>query len=175
MKSRTSLGGALGTAAFDELYRTRWLQMVRLAALILGDSTAAEDIAQEAFVNTYRRWEKMTSVEGAASYVRVAVVNGCRSALRRRGAIDGAFRRLTGRSIPEKIRAPENDLAERDAILQVLYQLPPRQREVLVLRYLADLSEAETASALSISRGAVKSNSSRALAHLRERTEDLNA
>lgn len=73
---------AIGTTAgsFDDLYRERWLGMLRLGVFLLGDVPLAEDVVQDAFAALYRRWPSMRDSTGAAGYLRVSVVNGARSA-----------------------------------------------------------------------------------------------
>ena len=151
--------------AVTALYEAHALGLIRLAVVMLGDRPAAEDVVQEAFCGLYRRWHALSDTTSALAYVRSSVINGCRSALRRR------VRQLTfvGAEQPE-----ESDSAESAALLgeehrQVLLairRLPSRQREALVLRYYLDLDEAEIAASMRISRGTVKSTTSRALAAL---------
>jgi len=118
---------------------------------------------QEAFCGLYRRWAALSDPANALSYVRSSVMNGCRSLLRRR------TRHPTG-----AIGNPAGDSAETAALIgeehrQVLLAirgLPDRQRQALVLRYYLDLDEEEIAQVMRISRGTVKSTTSRALAAL---------
>ena len=147
------------------LYEAHALGLIRLAVVMLGDRAAAEDVVQEAFYGLYRRWQSLSDTANALAYVRSSVINGCRSALRRR------VRQLSLAGFGD---AGESDSAEAEALLgeehrQVLLairRLPSRQREALVLRYYLDLDEAEIASSMRISRGTVKSTTSRALAAL---------
>ena len=157
--------------AVTALYEAHALGLIRLAVIILGDRPAAEDVVQEAFYGLYRRWHALSEETSALAYVRTSVINGCRSALRRR------VRQLAfvGGEQPG-----ESDSAESAALLgeehrQVLLairRLPSRQREALVLRYYLDLDEAEIASSMQVSRGTVKSTTSRALAALGRLLED---
>jgi RNA polymerase sigma-70 factor (sigma-E family) len=157
--------------AVTALYEAHALGLIRLAVVMLGDRPAAEDVVQEAFCGLYRRWHVLSDTTNALAYVRSSVINGCRSALRRR------VRQLTGFVAQEP---GESDSAESAALLgeehrQVLLairRLPSRQREALVLRYYLDLDEAEIASSMQISRGTVKSTTSRALAALGRILED---
>jgi DNA-directed RNA polymerase specialized sigma24 family protein len=123
--------------AVTALYREHALGLTRLAFVMLGDRHAAEDVVQDAFCGLYRAWGRLPSHDRALGYVRISVLNGCRSVQRRA--------RRTPR--PAAVRL-----------------LPPRQREALVLRYFAGLTEAETAEAMRVSRGTVKSTTARALA-----------
>jgi RNA polymerase sigma-70 factor (sigma-E family) len=145
-------------------------RLLRGAVLLVGDRGAAEDPVQSALERTYRHWPRVASGNPEA-YVRRAIVNAAVSRWRRRriheqpldtdGAGPGADRGV----------APIADHAERvglrDQLVRALLTLPARQRAVLVLRYLDDLTEAETADVLGCSVGSVKSQASRGLARLR--------
>ncbi|KPI16638.1 RNA polymerase, sigma-24 subunit, RpoE, ECF subfamily [Actinobacteria bacterium OV450] len=151
-----------------ELYHAHRLRMVRLAVLLVDDLATAEDVVQDAFTALYRRHgEHIGEVDNALGYLRTAVVNTSRSVLRRRRTAR-AWTPPTAADIPSAEDHVVIDEAHRE-VLAALGRLTPRRRQVLVLRYWADLSEAEIATTLGISRGAVKSNASRALDAL-ERT-----
>ncbi|MFF8833446.1 RNA polymerase sigma factor [Streptomyces sp. NPDC015131] len=145
-----------------DLYHAHRLRMVRLAVLLVDDLATAEDVVQDAFTALYRRHgEHIAEVDNALGYLRTAVVNTSRSVLRRRRTA----RAWTPPALSDVPSAEEHvvlDEAHRE-VLAALARLTPRRRQVLVLRYWADLSEAEIAETLGISRGAVKSNASRAL------------
>jgi RNA polymerase sigma-70 factor (sigma-E family) len=147
--------------SFDVLYQARRLAMVRLAAFLVGDAHLAEDIVQDAFAGLHSHWRRLRDEGAAEGYLRRAVVNRSRSQLRRR---------RTARRYPWPVAADEpgadfDVLAadERHQLRHAVSRLPRRQREVLVLRYWADLSEAEIADAMGISAGTVKSTASRAM------------
>ncbi|MFF8268579.1 RNA polymerase sigma factor [Streptomyces sp. NPDC016562] len=145
-----------------ELYHAHRLRMVRLAVLLVDDLATAEDVVQDAFTALYRRHgEHITEVDNALGYLRTAVVNTSRSVLRRRRTVR-AWTPPTQADVPSAEDHVVLDEAHRE-VLAALGRLTPRRRQVLVLRYWADLSEAEIATTLGISRGAVKSNASRAL------------
>lgn len=140
------------------------LGLIRLALLMVGDQTAAEDIVHDAFVGLYRGWERLRDPGNAIRYLRVAVINGCRSLLRSR-----ARGRLLGvQHNPPVWSAEAAAIADEDrrAVLGAVARLPRRQREVLALRYYLDLPERDIAASLRISRGTVSSTASRALAAL---------
>jgi RNA polymerase sigma-70 factor (sigma-E family) len=144
-----------------DLYRDHRMRMVRLAVLLVDDPATAEDVVQEAFTGLHRHWSGLRDEAAAVGYLRAAVVNGSRSVLRRR---------RTARDYvpPHQVNARSAESlamlsAEHQAVVDALSSLPPRQREVLVLRYYGGLSEAEIADATGISRGTVKSTASRAL------------
>lgn len=149
----------------DELYFAERLHMVRLALLLVDDLPTAEDVVQDAFSGVVRAWDQLADGDAARAYLRTCVVNGSRSVLRRR---------RTARAYvpPLEPALPGADdravLAEEyREVIQALGDLPDRQREVLVLRYWSELSEAEVAENLGISKGTVKSSASRGLAALR--------
>lgn len=152
-------------ASLRLVYATQWVPMVRLAALMLGSTSAAEEIVQEAFVKLYARWSRLRDPSTAVGYLRVSVVNGCRS-WHRHQAVERRHRPLP----PPDPGGPEEVAEQHEldrSVLRALANLPPRQREVLVLRYYADATEAEIADLCRISRGAVKSHAHRGLAALR--------
>lgn len=149
----------------DAVYRLHWVGLVRLATLVLSGTGVAEDIVQEVLVNAYRLRGRFGEDGPPLSYLRTAVVNRCRSEHRHRVVVLRAARP------PEPPAAgPEDEVGarqERDAVMRALADLPQRQREVLVLRYYSDLSEADIAQTLGISRGSVKSHAHRGIAALR--------
>jgi RNA polymerase sigma-70 factor (sigma-E family) len=153
-------------AALEELYAAHYASLVRLAVLLLRDRGLAEDVVQDSFVATHRRWDRIDPVK-APAYLRQAVVNGSRSVLRHRTVVARHHPDL----LPDGAPADESVLRaeRRTAVLDALALLPTRQREVLVLRHYLDLSEAEIARTLGISRGAVKSHASRGAQALRSR------
>lgn len=165
---RATMGTEQIDDRFAELYDMAWLQMVRLAALVSGDRATAEDIAQDAFVNVYRRWKQLSrDARDPLPYVRMAVINTARSSLRT------ARRRLTSLGLEQGAPAPSVPPGDNDFVLEALYALPRRQVEVLVLRYWLDLSEADIAQTLGISPGTVKSTASRAIAALHFRLSGM--
>jgi len=153
--------------AVTALYQAHAVSMIRIALLMLGDRSAAEDVVQEAFFGLFRRWHGLNDPGKAEAYVRSAVLNGCRDAVKRR---DRRTRRdlATAFDLLEPISAEAAALIgeDRRRILAGLRLLPGRQREALVFRYYLELSEEETASAMGVSRGTVKSTTSRAIAAL---------
>lgn len=146
------------------LYATHWLSMVRLAVLLLDDRWVAEDVVQDASVSLYRRQADLREPAAALAYVRAAVVNGCRSAVRHRVVVRRSMPFVAADDTWDGLSHVYLDLE----MVQILRGIPSRMREVLVLRYWADLTEAQTAAALGISVGTVKSSSSRALDKLRD-------
>jgi RNA polymerase sigma-70 factor (sigma-E family) len=150
--------------AVTALFAAHYPGLVRFAVLLVGDSAAAEDLVQDAFVRLHRRWRWMRDANSALPYLRTAVLNGARS----RGRRASVERKHRQPGAPPSASAEELALLseEHREVLVLLDTLPRRQREVLVLRYWLDLSEAEIARTLDISPGTVKSSASRALAAL---------
>jgi RNA polymerase sigma-70 factor (sigma-E family) len=144
-----------------DLYRDHRLRLVRLAMLLVDIPATAEDVVQEAFTGLHRHWTGLRDETAAVAYLRAAVVNGSRSVLRRR--------RTAREYVPPhaaNARSAESLAmlsAEHQSVVDALGQLPPRQREVLVLRYYGGLTESEISEAAGMSRGTVKSTASRAL------------
>ena len=152
--------------ALEQLYAAHYTALVRLAVLLLRDQGLAEDVVQDSFVAMHRRWGRLDAAK-APAYLRQTVVNRSRSALRHRAVVA----RHQPEPLPDEAGADVAVLQteRRTAVLDALAALPVRQREVLALRYYLDLSEADIAETLGISRGAVKSHASRGTAALRAR------
>jgi RNA polymerase sigma factor (sigma-70 family) len=154
-----------------QVFRQYHADLVRLALLLVGDRACAEDVVQDVFTRLCARGRGPERDEALPAYVRTAVVNGCRSVLRRR-----ALARRIAVSRPEPWRdtqeSAENTaiLAEdRRRVLAALAALPARRREVLVLRFYLSLPIAEVAATLGISQGSVKSATARGLETLARR------
>jgi RNA polymerase sigma-70 factor (sigma-E family) len=164
---------ALGSVSVDteadravtELYSTHYRSLVRLAALLVRDVGTAEEVVQDSFVAMHGAWRRLRDSEKALSYLRQSVVNRSRSVLRHRIVVD----RNAPKPAPDEPSAEHGAFAllDRSAVIAALRKLPPRQREALVLRFYADMSEAQIADAMRISRGAVKSHTARAMQALR--------
>jgi RNA polymerase sigma-70 factor (sigma-E family) len=167
-------GGQPGAAAdaVTALYKVHAVGLIRLAVVMLGDRPAAEDVVQEAFCGLYRRWEHLADTGKALGYVRSSVLNGCRSELR--GRIKDERRASRDSAVVEAASAEYAVLIgeEHREILAALRRLPTRQREALVLRFYLDLPEPEIARSMGISKGTVKSTTSRALAALARLLEE---
>ena len=154
-------------AGVSDLYAAHWHGLVRLAYLLVHDVTLAEDLVQDALIGVHARWGRLRDPQAALGYVRRSVINGARSALRHQVVVDRHAQRTGAEE--SVVSAEHSALAhvEHDAMLRALHQLSDKQREVLILRYYSDLSEAEIAETLEISRGAVKTHAHRGLARLR--------
>ena len=156
--SRISEGhaGVGPSTGFDDFYAERWPHAFRLAALMTHDAEAGADIAQDVFADMSRRW---VAIERPDAYLQRALTNAS-SNWRRRG-------RTAGRKLHLLVVPDPEDVAF-DGLADAIAALPFRQRAVVVLRYYADLTEAEIARALDCPAGTVKSLASRALATLSE-------
>ncbi|MDN3294421.1 SigE family RNA polymerase sigma factor [Streptomyces ficellus] len=148
-----------------ETYRAHYRSLLGLAALLLDDTASCEDVVQEAFIRVHSARNRVRDREKTLAYLRQTVVNLSRSALRRR--ILGL--KLLSKPMPDMASAEEGayDQLERDALIKAMRGLQRRQREVLVLRYFADMTEAQVAETLGISLGSVKAYGSRGIAALR--------
>jgi RNA polymerase sigma-70 factor (sigma-E family) len=151
--------------AVTSIYSEHYRSLVRLAALLVRDVATAEEVVQDSFVAMHGAWRRLRDSDKALSYLRQSVVNRSRSVLRHRVVVD----RNAPKPAPDMPSAEQGaiSLLERSAVINALRTLPPRQREALVLKYYADLSEAQIATAMGISRGAVKSHTARAMTSLR--------
>jgi RNA polymerase sigma-70 factor (sigma-E family) len=140
-------------AVFDQMLGRAYRHALRL----VGDRALAEDLASEALARTYVHWRRVKSLDYRDAWVLRVVTNL---------AIDAYAKRR----VPLDDAAPiglEDAVVLRVTLAQALRALPARQRDAVVLRYLVDLSEADTAEALGVAPGTIKSHLSRAVAHLR--------
>jgi len=150
------------TATYADHYRG----LVRLALLLVPDVATAEDVVQGSFVAMHAAWRRLRGSDQALTYLHRSVVNRSRS-------VPG-HRNVAERNVcPPGPGLPSAELSglpspEQAAVAGALRSLPARQREALVLRYYGDLSEAQVASAMGVSTGAVKRHLARATAALRE-------
>ena len=155
--------------AVIELYSVQYKALVRLAAMLVRDISTAEEVVQDAFIAMHDGWHRLKDTEKALAYLRQAVVNRSRSVLRHRVVVE----KNAPKPAPDMPSAEHGAMAllERSAVIAALRDLPARQREAIVLRYYADLSEADIAAAMEISRGAVKSHTARGMASLKAALE----
>lgn len=158
-------GGVAGD--FDAVW-ARWrLPMLQLAVMLVDARDVAEDVVQEAFAGLHRRWDR---VDNPPAYLRISVVNGCRSVLRRRRA---------ARSHQSYWEPPASDAStavliaeEHREVMRAVQRLPRRQREVLILTYWQELDDTQIAATLSISESSVRATASRARHALAALLED---
>ena len=147
--------------AVTALYQANALSLIRLAYVMLDDRPGAEDVVQEAFYGLYRRWDRLKDADHAIFYVRTAVLNGCRSALRRR-----AVRRRVLAAEPVPGASAEAEVLrgeQREEVIRAVGRLPYRQREALVLRFYLDLPDEQIARVMGIRPSTVRSTVFRAL------------
>ncbi len=146
---------------FEHLWRTEFENVVRTAYLLTGDPEAAADLAQEAFVQTYRRWEEVSRMDRQAAWVHVVVRNLAVSWLRRQRV----WARLAARL--DVAEATASDPVPDPELMVALAALAPAQRVVLVLRYYCDQSIEDVADALHTRPGTVRALTSQGLQRMR--------
>ena len=158
-------GSAL--AEFSDFAHSRWPRLVRLAYGLTGDRGYAEDLAQTALASAYASWPRVRKADDPDAYLSRILLNSYRSGFRKRRVAE----RLSD-SPPDSVLAdPVGQHSDRAAVLAAVAALPPRQREVVLLRFWLDLTEAQAAKTLGCSVGNVKSQTARALAKLRGSAE----
>lgn len=148
--------------SFEEYVAARWTRLVRSAVLLGADRHAAEDVAQTALARCHARWARVAGADDVDAYVHRVLIN-C--------LLDSRRRRWWGERptavLPEMVTTDVAvELATRDALRVGLLRLPPGQRQVVVLRFYADLTEPQTAAVLGTALGTVKSRTARAMATL---------
>jgi RNA polymerase sigma-70 factor (sigma-E family) len=150
---------------FEDWMAQRQPMLLRTACLLTGDSHTAEDVVQATLAKMYLAWDRLADREHLDSYARRTLLNEYRSLWRR----PWRRREQVTADVPESAAPTADWDGRREALWQFVSTLPTRQRMVVVLRYYEELSEAETAQALGVSVGTVKSSASRALSSLRSR------
>ncbi|WAZ21370.1 SigE family RNA polymerase sigma factor [Streptomyces cinnabarinus] len=153
---------------FQHFVTGRWPRLMRTAFLLTGEQHAAEDLVQTTLEQVYVAWRKVGSADEPEAYVRRVMINAHARRHRKRLREFLAPKDDSGlvREVPDTgDRIAQAD--DRGVLLTALAQLPPRQREAVVLRYWEDLTESQTAEAMGCSVGAVKSNAAKGIAKLR--------
>jgi RNA polymerase sigma-70 factor (sigma-E family) len=150
-------------AEFREYVAGRWTWLVQAAVLLTGDAGHAEDLAQTALVRVFSSWSRVRGAENMDAYTMRILINQNKNRFRRRRVVED----LTAVPPERGGGDPTSRVDQRAGLLAALASLPKRQREVVVLRYWEDYSEAQTAQILGCSVGTVKSQASKALAKLR--------
>jgi len=157
---------------FDRFVADHGGALLRTAYAITGDRGAAEDLVQDCLLRVAGRWPRVRAMDKPLAYARRVLVNL---------ALDGSkhrtrrARELVEAQRPTPIGPSEHEPPDRDQhvdLMRALYELPLRQRTMVVLRYLEDLSESDVADVLHCSRGTVKSTTSRALERVRRILEE---
>jgi RNA polymerase sigma factor (sigma-70 family) len=147
------------------LYRTHYQSLVRLATLLVQDIEVAEELVQDSFVAMHSVWRRLGDSDRALSYLYQAVVTLSRTVLRRRTVVGKIATELgPGVAAVDPVAVTE---LEHCAVVSALQALIPRQREVLVLQYYSDLTEAETASVMRISERALRRYTAQAMSSVR--------
>lgn len=149
---------------YREFVQSRARPLHRTAYLLCGDWHLADDLVQEALAKTFRHWRKVQGADSPDAYVKRILINEVnRYGRRHRNAAPTTDVVAEGTPVPD----PSNRVVDRDVLLHALLSLPARQRATVVLRYLDDMSERETAAVLKCSEGTVKSQTARALGALK--------
>lgn len=153
---------------FSQYAGSRWPQLVRSAVFLGARPADAEDVAQGVLAQVWRSWHRVSQAEDPDAYVYRMLVNHLNSLRRRRWVGEQPTDQHTSHALVDQTApAPDGAVTERDQVLRVLAALPAEQRQVLVLRYIADLSERQAAAALGVATGTVKSRASRGLSAIR--------
>ena len=152
---------------FEAFVRTHGSRLRRLAFLLCRDVHRAEDLSQSALAKSYRHWSRISAMEQPFAYVSRIVVREATSWRRLRSSsevVTEDHTLLVGHSVPDHAA----DIANADAVWELLGNLPPKQRAVIVLRYYIDMPDDQIARTMGCSINTVRSNASRALATLRK-------
>ena len=146
--------------ALASLFRAQWAPLTRLAGAILADRAAAEEVVMDAFVKVASGWQRFSGVERQEAYLHRAVINLCRSRLRRK-TVEARFAHRES-SVSRADSRTDASVENRLDVMHLIGRLPPRQRLLIALRYAADMTEEQIADELSLSLGGVKSQLSKA-------------
>ncbi len=156
-------GGAIDDPGFRDYVTARSRSLLHTAYLLTGNRADAEDLVQSALANTYQAWDRIEDMGALDGYVRRAMVNTHISWWRRRRLDE-----FPTDEIPDQIVADHSGNSDlQETMRRAIDRLPERMRAAVLLRYYEDMTEAEVADVLGVSRGTVKSTVSRAVAKLR--------
>ena len=147
-------------ANFDAFYSRAWDGVYRAVVVAVGETDLAREAVDEAMSRAFERWSSVSVMANPEGWVYRVAVNWSRSILRRRRLGATRYQRVT-RPIDE-IEVPD------PRVLEEVQKLPPHQRDVIVARFLLDMSTSETAEAFGVAEGTIKSRVSRALSALKE-------
>ncbi|MEU1009745.1 SigE family RNA polymerase sigma factor [Streptomyces sp. NPDC005890] len=153
---------------FQSFVVGRWPRLVRTAFLLTGERHAAEDLVQSTLEQVYAAWRRVGAADDPEAYVRRVMINA--HARRHRRRLREFLAPKDDSGLVREVADTGDRIAQADdrsALLKALAQLPPRQREAVVLRYWEDLTETQTAEAMGCSVGTVKSNAAKGIAKLR--------
>jgi RNA polymerase sigma-70 factor (sigma-E family) len=158
-------GSAL--AEFSDFAHSRWPRLVRLGYGLTRDRGLAEDLAQTTLANAYASWSRVRKADDPDAYLRRILLNSYRAGFRKRRVAE-----QLSDAVPDlAVADPLGQHGDRTAVLAAVAALPPKQREVVLLRFWLDLTEIQVATTLGCSVGNVKSQTARALAKLRVSAE----
>jgi RNA polymerase sigma-70 factor (sigma-E family) len=152
------MGAVTGHERFERLFDSQFSRCVHVANKIVRDRAVAEEVASEAFARAWSRWNRLSRDHRADGWVLRVTVNL---------AIDTTRKRTVQPELPLPALSTADAATLHVALVQALQALPRRQREAIVLRYLADLSESDVSAALGVSAGSVKTHLHRGMARLR--------
>ncbi|MGW2825595.1 SigE family RNA polymerase sigma factor [Streptomyces sp. NPDC001443] len=153
---------------FQAFVTGRWPRLMRTAFLLTGEQHAAEDLVQSTLEKTFVAWRRVGSADDPEAYVRRVMINA--HARRHRRKLREFLAPRDDSGLAHEVADTGDRISQaddRNALLKALVQLPPRQRQAVVLRYWEDLTESQTAEAMGCSVGAVKSNAAKGIAKLR--------
>ena len=153
---------------FEDFVREHWSTLMSIGVAISGSRAEAEDLVQAALTSAYPRWRRIRRPE-ALAYLRRSILNAHISRWRRHRGGE-LFVAEPPEPAQPRVSSSADSVDERLTLLPLLRALPPRQRAVLVLRYLCDVPDREIAETLGISQGTVRSQAARGLDALRART-----
>ena len=155
----------------DVLFRRHYTALLRLGVVMLGSREAAEDAVQDAFVALHKNRRSLRDPNTAEAYLRSAVLNRCRSWVRRQVTQRAARPLMLVRGDAQSAEDASVTRDEVGSLVAAMRTLARRQREVLACRFVLELSVAETARLLEISEGSVKAHTHRGLQVLQQRIE----
>ena len=157
----------MGRSAFDEFYEAYFDRVARALVLAGADRESAWDATQEAFARALRRWRTVHEMDRPDGWVYVVAMNELRDRWRR-----DERNRATSQEETEVVADNTGSVATRLSVRDLIATLPPRQRQAVVLRYLADLPLADVADAMGCAVGTAKATIHQALQHLRVELDD---
>jgi RNA polymerase sigma factor (sigma-70 family) len=171
VRSPTNGTSVAPTLDYVQMYGRHWQPLLHLAQSLVDDPATAEDVVQESFAALFTKDATLRDDRAAVAYLRTCVVNGARSALRRRQTVRARLHLVHDTEYAPSADEPTLRNDERKAVRTTLSTLPRRQREVLGLRFLCDLDDREIAEVTGMSHANVRSAASRGLTALRAALE----
>jgi RNA polymerase sigma-70 factor (sigma-E family) len=154
--------------SFEAYVAQQGQALLRLAFVLVGDAQLAEDLSQTALTDAYRHWNRVSAAQNPDAYVRRMLVNAHLNWRRRRSSHEEPRDFDVRHEAVAEVSDHADDVAARDHTRRMLANLSPRARTVLVLRYYADLGDAEIGEIMGITAAGVRTAASRALAQLRD-------